>query len=142
MAGGLAFLPPQEIPQAFLEWKASVDFPAAVPFVDYLEVNYVLGPVRGTGRGRVNFPPSLWSVSDRTGNFPESWLSLVENLFLELGLPRTQNHAESWHNRWKNILKISHVGLYATIKHMQLEEYTQRAQISRLLNNGLVLDKR
>lgn len=67
MAGGLAFLPPSEIPAAFVEWKELVANEQTAPFVKYIEDNYVLGPERGTGRGRINFPPSLWSVAERTG---------------------------------------------------------------------------
>src|SRR2546426_10836858 len=99
MVCALAFLPPTIIPTAFNEWQQLIAEPdeKTTSFIKYLESNYVLGPLHNNRRGPVPFPPFLWSVADRT----------------ELGLPRTQNAAESWNNRWKNLLDRSH-GVYAT----------------------------
>ena len=48
MLAGLAFLPPTDIPDAFAQWKALMTGGGrAKEFVDYVENNYVLGPLRG-----------------------------------------------------------------------------------------------
>jgi hypothetical protein len=85
----LAFLPASDIPSAFDVLKVSMPSEAN-DVVKWFEEYYVHGKVRsrlrnGTiaSRALPLFPPQLWSVYDS----------------IELGVPRTQNIVEAWHNR-------------------------------------------
>lgn len=57
---------------------------------------------------------------------------ITSTLISELGFPRTQNHAESWHNRWKTLLGRPHVGIYSMIKELQKEHHAVRALIEKV----------
>ena len=87
----LAFVPSNEIPIAFDTLKSTMPQEAS-EVVQWFEEYYVLGKIRrrlqdgGTIRTPPLFPPQLWSVHDS----------------MELGIPRTQNSVEAWHNRWSN----------------------------------------
>uniref|UniRef100_U9SZL2 MULE transposase domain-containing protein n=2 Tax=Rhizophagus irregularis (strain DAOM 181602 / DAOM 197198 / MUCL 43194) TaxID=747089 RepID=U9SZL2_RHIID len=89
----LAFLPSNEIPEAFINTLKLEMPPEADEVVKWFEENYVYGKIRrhlrngNTIRGAPLFPPELWSVHDS----------------IETGIPRTQNIVEAWHRRW-NIL--------------------------------------
>jgi hypothetical protein len=84
----LAFVPSSEIPAAFDTLKSRMPSEAD-GVVQWFEENYVLGKVRrqlqngDIIRTPPLFPPQLWSVHDS----------------MELGIPRTQNSIEAWHNR-------------------------------------------
>jgi hypothetical protein len=61
--------------------------------VQWFEENYILGKIqRQLQDGSIIrtpplFPPQLWSIHNS----------------MELGIPRTQNSIEAWHNRWSNL---------------------------------------
>ncbi|GBC01522.1 hypothetical protein RclHR1_04210008 [Rhizophagus clarus] len=84
----LAFLPSQEIPDAFDMLKL-VMLPEANEVTQWFEDNYVHRKIRqhlrngNTTRSAPLFPPELWSVYD----------------LIETGVPQTQNIAEAWHRR-------------------------------------------
>jgi hypothetical protein len=87
----LAFLPPNEIPEAFNELKVNMPREAN-EIMEWFENYYVHGKVRRRLRRSGNvvresplFPPSLWSVVDN----------------IEYTFPRTQNSVEAWHRRWE-----------------------------------------
>lgn len=72
MIGCLAFLPPDEIADAFRQLKLTM--PASLePLVEYFENNWVLGKLNRTlrdgteVRGRPRFHPKRWSVYERNG---------------------------------------------------------------------------
>ena len=44
---------------------------------------------------------------------------------MELGIPRTQNSVEAWHNRWANLVGKAHVGVYTIIKEFQKEKQVE-----------------
>src|SRR5207253_3236221 len=88
MVAALAFLPPREIKDAFEELKSSFPSDEGLnTFLDYFEENYISRTrlvLRGVAVHRDPlFPPSFWSLAERT----------------VLGIHRTQNVVESWHNR-------------------------------------------
>ncbi len=125
----LAFLPPTEIPNAFLEFKYTI--PSSnnsnsklFQLFDYFDTTYVRGPIRRTvnvqgmttvreNRSPPTFSPSLWSVHDR----------------VELEIPRTQNKIEGWHHRFEVLVSGSHVGLFKIIKELQKEQKNTEKEI-------------
>ncbi|GBC01526.1 hypothetical protein RclHR1_04210012 [Rhizophagus clarus] len=82
----LAFLPSQEIPDAFDMLKLVMP-PEANEVTQWFEDNYVHRKIRrhlrngNTIRSAPLFPPELWSVYDS----------------IKIGVPRIQNIAEAWH---------------------------------------------
>ncbi|PKY57294.1 hypothetical protein RhiirA4_331280 [Rhizophagus irregularis] len=118
----LAFLPSDEIPEAFNALKLEMP-PEADEVVKWFEEIYVLGKIRrhlrngNTIRSDPLFPPQLWSVYDS----------------IETGVPRTQNIAEAWHRRWDILLGQSHVGLYTMIEQLQKEQQSVELQIECII---------
>jgi hypothetical protein len=86
------FILSNEILTAFDTLKSSIPLEAN-KVVQWFEENYVLGKIqRQLQDGNIIrtpplFPLQLWSVHD----------------LMELGIPRTQNSIEAWHNRWSNL---------------------------------------
>lgn len=69
----LAFLPEEEIPDAFKEIKEIMPNNAS-SFVQWFEDNYALGKVRRIVRNTEHrnlplFPPSLWSIYENIGKY-------------------------------------------------------------------------
>ena len=101
----LAFLPSNEIPEAFEALKSHLP-EEAEDIVMWFENNYVLGRITkclrngGVVRAPPLFPPMMWSVQDS----------------MQLGIPRTQNAVEAWHRRWENVIGRAHIGLYSIIE--------------------------
>jgi hypothetical protein len=118
----LAFVPSSEIPAAFDTLKSRMPSEAD-GVVQWFEENYVLGKVRrqlqngDIIRTPPLFPPQLWSVHDS----------------MELGIPRTQNSIEAWHNRWNNLVGKAHVGIYTIIKEFQKEQQKVELQAESIL---------
>ena len=52
---------------------------------------------------------------------------------MELGIPRTQNIVEAWHNRWRTLVGESHVGVHTIIKELQKEQHQVEVQIECIL---------
>jgi len=107
----LAFLPANDIPQAFDQIK--ITFPAeANEIVEWFEENYVHGRPRRSLRAGVVvrspplFPPAFWSVIDN----------------MEYTFPRTQNSVEAWHRRWDTLVGSAHIGIFKIIKKLQKEQ--------------------
>lgn len=127
MVYALAFLPPSDIPEAFLKLKEAALDENLKEFFLWFEENYVLGRIqRKRKRSRRNsleirspplFPPSLWSVHDNTEN----------------NFPRTTNQAETWHRRWFAILGAAHVGTHFLINEMVKEEHKVNGDIERMI---------
>ena len=106
----LAFLPPNEIKDAWLQLKQTIP-DEATHVVNYFDENYVRGKVRRMLRGQEVrnpplFPPALWSVYDR----------------VEASVPRTQNKVEAWHRRLEVLLGSAHVGLFKLINELRKEQ--------------------
>lgn len=106
----LAFLPPEQIPDAFDNLSANYSVPDVIK--TYFEENYIRGKIKRTFRnGSVSrsaplYPPSFWSVYYNNEN----------------NIPRTQNNVESWHKRWKILVGAEHVGIYRLIIEMRKEQ--------------------
>lgn len=78
-----------------------------------------------------------WPIEQVILLFPRRHLKhLIIILFVELGIPRTQNAVESWHNRWKSLLGRPHVGVIKTMVELQKEEHTIQAKIKRGFRQG------
>ncbi|CAG8524215.1 3400_t:CDS:2 [Dentiscutata heterogama] len=114
----LAFLPPHEIPSAFNILKPHLP-QEAHKLVLWFEETYVLGEIRRETRGGHEirgsplFPPKLWSVHDS----------------VDLGIPRTQNAVEGWHNRWATLVGGSRVSVFSIVQKMQREQLLVESQI-------------
>ncbi|CAG8797744.1 1033_t:CDS:1, partial [Dentiscutata erythropus] len=63
------------------------------------------------------FHPQLWSVYES----------------VELGIPRTQNSVEAWHNRWNTIVGRPNVSVYMLIEELQKEQQNVDDQVVRIL---------
>ena len=124
----LAFLPPDEIADAFKTMSANAPEEIA-PVYKYFEETYVLGkPVstrvrrRGRPAARMErrhpprFPPKLWSVQH-----------LQEN-----NLPRTNNSLEAWHRRFETVVERYHLGVFSTIREFIKENHRTDQEVERL----------
>ncbi|KAF1756397.1 hypothetical protein GCK72_012850 [Caenorhabditis remanei] len=89
-----------------LETVPNIVGPAVNEFIDYVDENYVRGPVGGTPR----FSPSLWSCSLQTIN----------------GIHRTSNSVECWHRLLHSVTTMHHgftkVKLSDLLHKLQMEE--------------------
>lgn len=63
------------------------------------------------------FPPTLWSVYQRTLD----------------GEPRTNNHLEGWHRRFKAIVDKHHPNIYVFLDCLKGEQARTETQIERLI---------
>lgn len=48
---------------------------------------------------------------------------------METGVPRTQNVAKAWYHRWNTLVGQSHAGIYTIIKELQKEQQNVNFQI-------------
>ncbi|KAL0860065.1 hypothetical protein ABMA27_010380 [Loxostege sticticalis] len=119
----LAYLPADEIPDAFIRLKAEVLPNEADPITDWFEQYYVLGKLKSHTKGvklhftrsTPLFPPQLWSIHNLN----------------EMGLPRTQNSVEAWHRRWNSLLNNNRHGVYATIRTLRKEQMVTNHAIEK-----------
>ncbi|KAL4135615.1 hypothetical protein QTP88_007213 [Uroleucon formosanum] len=86
----LAFLPPEQIPDAFDNLSANYSVPDVIK--TYFEENYIRGKIKRTFR---------------------NGSSVYYNN--ENNIPPTQNNVESWHKRWKILVGAEHVEIYRLI---------------------------
>ena len=111
----LAFLPIDDVSEAFEELTDDDDFPQEL--VSYFE-SYYIGGVRGRGqrRRRVEpvFPFQLWNVHARTKN----------------GMPRTNNHIEGFHNVLKASVTNVHPNIWSLITALKNEEALSTTRIA------------
>ncbi|XP_063819723.1 uncharacterized protein LOC135057964 [Pseudophryne corroboree] len=114
----LAFLPESEIPSAFVKLKTHMPRNAA-PVIQYFEENFVLGKSRNAIRISPCYPPSIWSVAENN----------------DLGIPRTQNELEGWHQRWNTILGQRTLGVFNLITHLIMEQRNTKNQIELVIGN-------
>ncbi|KAL0851899.1 hypothetical protein ABMA28_000188 [Loxostege sticticalis] len=110
----LAYLSPEEIPEAFKTLKESVLPEEASSVTEWFETYYVLGKLISTPM----FPPQLWSIN--TNN--------------ELRLPRTQNKVEAWHRRWNTLQNNNRHGLYETIREMRKKQIAIKHAVEKALS--------
>ncbi|KAL4136166.1 hypothetical protein QTP88_007730 [Uroleucon formosanum] len=120
----LAFLPPEQIPDAFDNLSANYSVPDVIK--TYFEDNYIRGKIKRTFRnGSVSrsaplYPPSFWSVYYNNEN----------------NIPRTQNNVESWHKRWKILVGAEHVGIYRLIIEIRKEQQNTLGQIELIVSGN------
>lgn len=117
MTSALAFLPYEEVPSAFDQLKAQFSQEHSA-FVKYISDYYVHGKTNENGiRSPPKFPPSFWSV-----------YNLVKN-----NHPKTQNHAESWHNRLAQLVDKVHGGFFFVMEKIKEEASYQQTMIQKSL---------
>ena len=135
MFTALAFVPPDIVRHAFQEIKSLLP-PEAEDFAMYFERTYIgqysasdvgtdeLRPLRLTWR-EPPFPPSIWSVYDRT-----------------LGSePRTTNFLEGWHRRISSILGQTHPNIWKFLEFLKGEQSNTEARKQALLRGETVSKK-
>lgn len=114
----LAFLKPDEIPEAFEILKEKVLPKDARKVIDWFSKYYVNGTYKkrttqNLGSLKTNlhkvpplFPPDIWSVNSSIGTT----------------VPITQNEVESWHHRWNTLLGRKKWNLCKTIEELNKEQ--------------------
>jgi hypothetical protein len=115
MLQSLAFVPPNDVIDAFIQLKMTVD-DKLIPLFDYFEKSYICKIKRATKRNPIPsqrknplFPISIWNVHEKT----------------LMNLPRTNNNLESWHNAIQSEAK-KHSSIYRVIQFLRKEqEFTQ-----------------
>ena len=118
----LAFLPPQEIPEAFDILKLEMP-PEANEVVQWFEDNYVHGRIHRhlqnetVIRSASLFSSQLWSVYNSN----------------EIEIPKTQNNVKAWHRRWEILVGQSHVGVYRMIEELQKEQQSVDLQVKSII---------
>jgi hypothetical protein len=113
---GLAFVPPSDVPTAFMDIRNSTNFRQSDPelhkdiqtFFSYMENTYV-----GRRYSHPLFPVHYWNVHDRTMK----------------KLPRTNNTVEAWNRRIGTLCESSHVPLYKLIEVLIREQHQVRSTI-------------
>lgn len=115
----LAFLPSQEIPNAFQELQKTIPEPLC-NFLNYVSEFYVNGRQTKSKKKTVEVLYfRLWSVHGR----------MTQNI------PRTSNHIEGWHNKWGSLLEQGNPPFYSVVKQFQLEERIASTDILRSLQS-------
>lgn len=117
----LAFLPPDEIPAAFDEFRDNISLEANGVIrwfdlwqntADIKEWNIIRSPPL--------FPPDFWSVADN-----------IDNAF-----PRTQNTIEKWHRRWETVVGLAHVSVFRIIQEIQKEQNHVQHEIESIVRGA------
>ncbi|KAL4143748.1 hypothetical protein QTP88_006039 [Uroleucon formosanum] len=115
----LAFLPPEQIPDAFDNLSANYSVPDVIK--TYFEENYIRGKIKMISISvSIIISPSFWSVYYNTEN----------------NIPRTQNNVESWHKRWKMLVGAERVGIYRLIIKMCKEQQNTLGQIELIVSGN------
>lgn len=120
----LAFLQPEEIPDAFIMLEKTFDDDTNA-FIEWFKNDYVLGRIKKKKSNTTQercipfYAPKLWSVYESTYT----------------DVPRTQNKLEAWHRRFQVIVGKKHVGLYSLLKSLK-NESLEMAKNYMELNNG------
>ncbi len=130
MIAALAFVPEVDAPQAFYDLETEIrnryNNNGVDVVLDYFEDNYIGRQRRGRPRAPPTFAISLWNMVDRT----------------QVGLPRTNNHIEGWHNRFSLNVDGVHPTFWKFVESLQREESLVRAEIHQLLGGHQVVQKR
>ena len=123
----LAFLPIDDVSEAFEELTDDDDFPQEL--VSYFE-SYYIGGVRGRGQRtrRVEsvFPIQLWNVHASTEN----------------GMPHTNNHIEGFHNALKASVTNVHPNIWSLITALKNEEALSTTRIAHRNRGDSVTSKK
>ncbi|XP_060806094.1 uncharacterized protein LOC132902984 [Amyelois transitella] len=106
----LAFLEESDIPIYFDEWKITKTSPTE-PIATWFEQYYVWG----TSTSPPQFPPAIWSTHQLT----------------QEDIPRTQNHAEAWHNRFAHFVGKHHPQFYYLARKITQEITHQITEIEK-----------
>ncbi|CAN7982682.1 unnamed protein product [Ixodes hexagonus] len=120
MLDGLAFLPPQLVPEglSYIRGKATTDIG---DLLDYLDSTYVNGPFRISSaatsatraplavtmrRRRPQFPPELWNVHEATLQDED----------------RANNACEGWNNGFQKLVGHAHPSVWRLIECLQQDQ--------------------
>ncbi|CAN8008863.1 unnamed protein product [Ixodes pacificus] len=95
----LAFLPDHQIRAAYVAIKPLMPH-EATKVLKHLEKNFILGKLLTLGPMNMRMPPlfspQVWSVAD----------------LVDAGQPRSTNHVEAWHRRFKTVVGVIHSGVF------------------------------
>ncbi len=119
MLSALAFVPEADVEQSFVSIQQHCGR-AERPVLDYFESTYI-GTYRRVeqphrGRNRPRFSKEIWSMHDR----------------LQMGLPRTNNHLEGWHNGFAKRFKQTHPDIWKFIDTLRIENAVQEMNIAQI----------
>lgn len=122
----LAYLPPEDIPNAFnlLKDKVLPQDSSTENIIQWFETTYVKG--KQTSRTSTDNKLTIYTTPPLFS--PDIWSVHYNN---EHNLPRTQNSVEAWHRRWNSLLNNKKIGLYSTIKELKKEQIAVNIQIER-----------
>ena len=123
LLAALAFLPPDEITQAFEELLDTLEDLQMEQEMEelycYFEDTYIGRPQRTGGRRKPPlFAPMIWSVEQRTTD----------------SLPRTTNKLEGWHRALQTLYDSPHLSLWRFLRGIQQEETIQRTKLTAYLS--------
>ena len=114
----LAFLPPNEIPNAFRRVVRMIPpEPKVRAVLNWFDCNYVRGNVQ-TG-APPSFRPELWSISDLN----------------DFDIVRTNNHVEGWNSKWDKVVNANHVGVWRFFDNIR-EEQKENEDLIEAINCG------
>ena len=118
----LAFLPCDEINDAFEELQDVVEHDTTLPdamahVMDYFETTYI-GRRRGRGRQQPRFPKQSWNVRERT----------------VMGLPRTTNKIEGWNRGLQSMFDGPHPTMWKFLEGLQREQAVAHFEIQSWKN--------
>lgn len=130
MMMGLAFVHPDHVTEAYDQlvatdfWKE--DHECALndgkqTFLDYFERTYVgkIGRSALSQRNMPRFAIAIWNV----------------HIITILGIPRTNNHVEGWHNRLNSFVKCHHPPIFTFLSDIMKEQCLQEIDIAHI-NSG------
>ena len=116
MLMALAFVPPGDVADAFMQITQGENFPDVLnPVMDYFEDTYI-GRLQRNRRCVPSFPPHMWNVFQRTLD----------------GLPRTNNMLEAWHGVMQRSLQAKHPTILKFIQLLQKEQGLQEFNLAQI----------
>ena len=118
----LAFVPPQQVSQAFAQITESEEFPQnenLENLYDYFESTYIGREMRGRRR-EPRFPIHMWNQLER----------------VEEGLARTNNLIEGWHRGIQSSLDGDHPSVWKCMQFLQVEEQWSRTADEVITGGG------
>lgn len=120
MIPALAFVPPQDVPDAFEDICDNSPIELR-PVLDYFEDNYIGRPDRRGNRRNPLFPIELWNMYHRTQN----------------GNARTTNQVEAWHRAIQTLLGEVHPTIWKFINGLIRCQKLRDVEIEQLIAGNL-----
>ena len=115
MLPALAFVPSEDVVNAFHQLSTPNFLPDAQEFLDYFEDTWI-GSIRRGAHREPQFPISLWNCREATLH----------------GEPRTTNSVEGWHRGIRSLFGSAHPSLWKFIDTLKKEQSLVEARIEKL----------